>query len=125
MTLLVLAGVFAVVFGAWVIHPLIFGRWGLIGDVVPAEVVERENKKRVALAALKDVEYERAAGKLDEADYREVRARLEREALAAIRRAEGADPGSEVAVEAGRLHGCGFTNPEGSRYCAGCGERVK
>ncbi len=116
MSLLISAGALAMLAAAWVIHPMLFRRWGALGDITAADVVDRETRKRVALAALKDVEYDRAAGKLDDADYREMRGRLEAEALDAVR-AVGRDA---VAVSA--VHSCGFENPGGSRYCAGCGQ---
>ena len=126
MSLLLGALLVALLGAAWVIYPLVFGCWGLMGDVVPAEVVEREARKRVALAALKDVEYDRVSGKLDEADYRAVRSKLEMEALEALRAADGigapsAESASAPSAEDGR-HGCGYRNPTGSRFCAGCGK---
>lgn len=128
MTLLALALLLALVAAAWVVHPLLFRRWGLIGDVVPAALSDRETRKRVALAALKDVEYDHAAGKLDDADYREIRGRLEMEALHALSE-DGPSGGTapETTAAAPPLsaaHACGFTNPEGSRFCAGCGQRL-
>jgi hypothetical protein len=101
-----------------VVYPLVFRRWGLLGDTIPKEVVEREARKRVALAALKDVEYDRAAGKLDDSDYQEMRGRLEFEALEAVR-AAGQSELTGIAATADHI--CGFTNPAGSRFCAGCG----
>lgn len=116
MTLLFASVILALAAGAWVVYPLLFRRWGLLGDRIPGHVLDSEAKKRVALAALKDVEYDRAAGKLDDADYREIRSKLEREALEAIQAIErGA--GSAVA----EAHSCGFRNPPGSRFCSGCG----
>lgn len=120
MNLLIAAVAIAVLAGGWVIHPLVFRRWGLLGDVMAADVIDRESRQRVALAALKDVEYDHAAGKLDEEDYREIRTRLEVEALSAVRAA-----GDARSLAAGSIsHACGFTNPGGSRFCAGCGQRL-
>jgi hypothetical protein len=117
MTLLIAAGLLALLAAGWVVHPILFRRWGLLGDSIPADLVERESRKRVALAALKDVEYDHAAGKLDDADYREVRGLLEMEALHAVRAAE-----SPNATRSS--HSCGFANPPASRFCAGCGLRI-
>jgi hypothetical protein len=116
MSLLISAVVLALLASAWVAHPMIFRRFGTLGDITSADVLDRETRKRVALAALKDVEYDRAAGKLDDEDYREIRGRLEAEALSAVR-AVGRDVTLAPAV-----HICGFENPGGSRYCAGCGQ---
>ncbi len=119
MSLLIGAVALALGAAAWVVHPMIFRRWGLMGDSAGADAIDREARKRVALAALKDVEYDRAAGKLDERDYQEIRARLEAEALSAVRAARRPE------VDGDQLeHACGFANPSGSRYCAGCGQRL-
>ena len=117
MTLLIAAGLLALLAAGWVVYPILFRRWGLLGDAVSADIVDRESRKRVALAALKDVEYDHAAGKLDEADYRDVRGRLELEALTAVRAADATH-------DSPSKHQCGFVNPPASRFCAGCGHRL-
>jgi hypothetical protein len=105
----------AIVAAGLVVYPLVTGRSGLLGDVIPGGVVDKESRKRVALAALKEVEYDHAAGKLDDSDYREMRGRLEMEALSAVKAAELESRNATV------QHACGFVNPGGSRFCAGCG----
>ena len=122
MTILLSAVLVAIVGTAWVIHPLIFKRWVTFSDAVPGSVIEAENRRKVALAALKEVEYDRAAGKLDDADYASLRGQLEVEALSALRSGEPAPQPTRTAT--GRAHLCGFLNPAGSRFCAGCGERL-
>ena len=87
MNLLIAGVLLAVTVAVWVAHPILFRRWGMTSDPVPSATLEREARKRVALAALKDVEYDYAAGKLDAADYEEMRSRLEVEALEALREA--------------------------------------
>lgn len=119
MTLLVIAVVVAILAAGAVVYPIVYGRSGLVGDVIPGTVVDRETRKRVALAALKEVEYDRAAGKLDDDDYRSMRSQLEMEALSALEAAE------TVSAETGTVtHACGFVNPGGSRFCAGCGKAL-
>jgi cytochrome c-type biogenesis protein CcmI len=123
MTLLLISILVALVAAAWVVYPLIFKRWVVIEDRVATDVVEGESRKRVALAALKDVEYDHAAGKLDEADYQDMRSVLEREALEALQLSAT----RSAAASADRpaiVHKCGFSNPGGSRFCAGCGLRL-
>lgn len=94
------------------------------------ETTEAESRRRVALIALRDAEYDYHTGKLDHADYGTLKAQLAGEALLAIRAVEGVDDDHlehEVAlVRAGLRDGtacasCGHRNPEGSRFCAGCG----
>jgi hypothetical protein len=106
---------------AWVVVPIVARRLALVGDAVPSGVLDAEARKRVALASLKEIEYDRIGGKLDESDYQALRERLEREALLAIRAAEGAQREAESFQV---THSCGFVNPPGSRYCSGCGSRL-
>ncbi|MDX1567628.1 MAG: zinc ribbon domain-containing protein [Longimicrobiales bacterium] len=78
------------------------------------EYSEDQFRKQVALAALRDVEYDFATGKMDEEDYRELKAELSAEALriletlrdeeekaAAGERAGGAGPDGEAEEESG------------------------
>jgi hypothetical protein len=113
--------VLAVLAAGWVVLPIVLRRLALLGDVVAGGVLDAEARKRVALASLKEVEYDRLGGKLDDADYQHLRRQLEREALVAIAAAENVE-GRAGAVPAGIPHGCGFLNPAGSRFCAGCGK---
>lgn len=119
MSLLIAAALLALVATIWVAQPLLSRRWGALSDQISPAVLDREARKRVALAALKDVEYDHAAGKLDDADYAEMRSLLEVEALEALRAAEAARSEAVAAP-----HACGFANPPGSRFCAGCGQRL-
>lgn len=106
-------------------------------DVTPSSQVDAEARQRVALASLREVEYDRAGGKLDDEDYRRLRTQLEREALTAIAAADVAfgrvAPEAEATpvttvdppVRSGEIaHACGFVNPAGSRFCAGCGRKL-
>jgi hypothetical protein len=116
------AVVLAVLASVFVVYPLVTGRWGMLGDRVSGATLDREAKKRVALAALKDVEYDRVAGKLDDTDYQDLRSRLEMEALDAIQAIEQEEPLVGTAAAAPERHTCGFASPQGSRFCAGCGQ---
>lgn len=100
------------------------------------EMTESEARRRVTLLALRDVEYDYHTGKLDEADYMALRKELSAEALAALRAVEGESSSSGVdieaeiaAVKAGLAAGttcgsCGHRNPDGSRFCAACGQAL-
>lgn len=101
------------------------------------ELTETEARKRVALLALRDVEYDFLAGKLDEEDYRSMKSRLTAEALAALEADEVARAGGgvvaadDIEAEIANLRyglrsgfscpACAFTNGEGSRFCSACG----
>jgi hypothetical protein len=125
MTLLLLSVLLALLVGALVIHPIYARRAALLSDVAPGRVLDAEARKRVALTSLKEVEYDYAAGKLDEADYRAMREQLSAEAVWALHAAEAVSgPAAPVAEGPAAAHPCGFVNPGGSRFCAGCGARL-
>lgn len=99
------------------------------------EPTETEARRRVTLLALRDVEYDYHTGKLDETDYLALRKELSAEALAALEAADdegGAPPHPDLEAEiaavraglqAGTICGsCGHRNPDGSRFCAACGQ---
>jgi hypothetical protein len=104
------------------------------------ELTETEARKRVALLALRDVEYDFLAGKLDEEDYRSMKAELTAEALAALEADEAlrspspstGDSGIEAEIEAIRkglraatsCPECSYSNIEGSRFCSACGQAL-
>ena len=76
-------------------------------------------RRRVALTALRDLEYDRATGKLDEADYGQLKAELSREALGHLEPNEREDGGGgppadgasrELEEEISQLRTC---HPEG------------
>lgn len=105
-----------------------------------AEVTEAEARKRVALLALRDVEYDFLAGKLDEEDYRSLKSELTAEALAALeadeaaREHSGSDDDDEVEDEITRIREtlrgglacakCAYNNERGSRFCSACGQAL-
>jgi hypothetical protein len=104
------------------------------------ELTETEARKRVALLALRDVEYDFLAGKLDEEDYRSLKSELTAEALAALEADEAAREGtsgsedSDIEAEVARIRAglrsgvvcldCGFENEDGSRFCSTCGHAL-
>jgi NADH pyrophosphatase NudC (nudix superfamily) len=103
------------------------------------ELTETEARKRVALLALRDVEYDFLAGKLDETDYRALKGELTAEALAALEADEKAREGgatlSDLEAEIAQVReelregvscsDCGFTNEPESRFCASCGHALQ
>lgn len=105
------------------------------------ELTETEARKRVALLALRDVEYDFLAGKLDENDYRSLKGELTAEALAALEADEKArsqvgsvgpeDVEAEIrALRMGPHEGvacpdCGYANQPGSRFCSACGHALQ
>ena len=90
------------------------------------------NEGESAIAALREIEFDRATGKLSESDYAELKARYTKEAIAQMRRREASPEGTalddeiEAAVKAYREshascpeHG---PRPEPDAvYCSDCG----
>jgi hypothetical protein len=90
--------------------------------------------RAVALRALKEIEFDRATGKLSDQDYDELKAKYTAEALAALR-AEPGDQGAEsreqVLQPAPRSPLAALSCPEhgprresGSQFCSECGRRL-
>ena len=126
---MVLEGALAAVLGLailWmVVQPL--ARPGA-GPPRPAEPLDPEESPRgVALAALKEIEFDRATGKLSDGDYQELKARYTDTALAALRaEAAGGGPDDVEAMIAGRvrsLRSARASTPSPAPACPACGPR--
>lgn len=105
---------------------------------------EAAARRRVALTALRDLEYDRATGKVDGEDYELLRSELSREALrrldadhaqdgasgthpeeAASRELEDEIAAIRRALRAGLgCEQCGRLNDHGAHFCGGCGGRL-
>lgn len=125
----------------FVLMPILRGQFASL-EREDDELTETEARRRVTLLALRDVEYDYHTGKLDEGDYLALKKELSAEALAALQAAENEAAGSAdrgavadaieaeiAAVRAGlnsavACEGCAHLNPEGSRFCARCGQAL-
>lgn len=123
----------------FILQPMLSGRRVSLHRELD-EPTEAEARRRVTLLALRDVEYDFATGKLDEADYNAMRTELAAEALQALEQVEseqaagpaGASPALEAEIErlkAGLRSGttcasCGSGNEAGSKFCAFCGAPI-
>lgn len=126
----------------FVLEPVFSGKSAPLydGDDVFDEGAAR---RRVALTALRDLEYDRATGKLDEDDYGQLRTELSREALEHLgEEGEGGRVGDgrrgpdrasrELEEEIAELRRairegmecatCGHLNRLGAKFCSRCGE---
>jgi len=132
-----LAGaVVAVAVMAFVLEPLV-RRTGDVASAAPAPeatpLEESESPKVQALLALKEIEFDRATGKLSDADYAELKARYGRQALAAMdaeqaqaRVVAGAEDPAEALIRAARQDlavcpSCGPRPETGATFCSECG----
>jgi cytochrome c-type biogenesis protein CcmI len=126
----------------FILHPLLSGRHAPLG-ASDDEMTDAESRRRVSLLALRDVEYDRVTGKLDQHDYDALKREISSEALhaLAVEEAERERPAGDGAagartvidfetevrrVREGLKAGntcriCGHVNPAGSRFCSSCG----
>ena len=99
------------------------------------ETDPREQRKELALAALKEIEFDQATGKIDDADYARMKAHYTAEALEAIRDADAAaapvpvEP-ALVAVAVGGAGGAAEAlvaskRKAGGRFCTECGASLE
>jgi DNA-directed RNA polymerase subunit RPC12/RpoP len=116
---------------AFVLYPMFFG----VARPRTQLATPRLNEGESAVAALREIEFDRATGKLSDTDYAELKARYTRDAIAAMRRSKSSPAGAlddeiEHAVRAYReshaacpVHG---PRPEGDAvYCSDCGRYLK
>ena len=83
MSALVPAVILAVAAVFFVLYPILSGREAPM-ERETGELTEAQHRKNVALLALRDIEYDFHAGKLDEVDYRALRQQISSEALEAL-----------------------------------------
>lgn len=95
------------------------------GSILDEDPMEAESPKVRALVALREIEFDRATGKLSEEDYLRLKAKYEREALAAIEaeEAQAASGRGFVAVPRGRVACpvCGPRPEAAPVFCSSCG----
>ncbi|HEY9014975.1 MAG TPA: hypothetical protein VIM84_07925 [Gemmatimonadales bacterium] len=121
-----------------VLEPLLRRRRNL--PPPPAEPIDPEETPRgMALLALKEIDFDRATGKLSDEDYQFLKSKYTALALEALR--SGAEPGSPDAIEAAiarrvqvlrtpgasselRCSACGPRPEPDAVYCSTCGLRL-
>jgi hypothetical protein len=98
-----------------------------------APIEESDSRKVQALLALKEIEFDRATGKLSEEDYAELKARYGRDALAAMDAEQqqaaavaGAEDPAEALIRSVRRDlqicpQCGPRPETGAAFCSECG----
>jgi hypothetical protein len=139
-------GVFLLTVGVvlFLLFPILKGESASL-DRFAGELTDAEARKRAALRALRDVDYDYHTGKLDDSDYRELKTALSHDALLAMGKVEAermsAGPvgmgtltdeqleaeiaQARVGLKEGWVCGaCGHGNVEASRFCAMCGGKL-
>jgi hypothetical protein len=97
----------------------------------PEPIADEETRSGLALLALKEIEFDRATGKLSDEDYTALKDRYGKEALAALDRdraedvvvAATADPEALVAARVSQLRSAHATGRPAPPLCPGCGPR--
>ena len=124
----------------YLLEPVFSGRGAPLRDG-SGSYDESAARRRIALTALRDLEYDRATGKLDGQDYALLKADLSHEALRHLedkspdgrdRAIERASRELEEEIEQIRMalrkglecSGCGYLNAGAARFCARCGEAL-
>lgn len=128
MTAAIIVAALAVGAIAYIVAPI--GRWHRDLYESSSET-EAEEKKRVALIGILDLEEERDGGKLSEVEFIDLRARYERDALAALQELDKIAPAAtaeerlerEIAAARAKLGcgTCGAPRVDEGVPCASCG----
>ncbi len=123
-----------------VLQPIVFPATSTPIDLDPLD--PEETPQGQALIALKEIEFDRATGKLSDDDYAELNARYSAVAIAAIDAPAGTvrcmthgarmetdarfcpECGAGLVTESGACAGCGFVIPLDAAFCPGCGVRL-
>lgn len=100
----------------------------------------KTRRKELALAALKEIEFDRETGKLSDGDYQAMLARYTKEAVQALKEAEAPEAAEPAAVAAGasdagtpepsedpieRLIAETRTAARGRKFCSNCGAQLE
>lgn len=119
-----------------VFEPMFTAAGARPADVIDLDALEdlEDTRSGVALAALKEIEFDRETGKLSDGDYEFLKQKYTVEALAALRADEDATPAdieAQVAarvatIQTGGAAGgdcgvCGAHAGPGARFCPACG----
>lgn len=111
----------------------------LVGDARRARrtLVALEREKRLVLRSIKELEFDRAMGKLADADFEEMEGRLRERAVRLMQRIEQANeglreriardlavPAVQPALAAKACASCDATNDPDARFCKHCGGRL-
>ena len=125
-TLLVVAAL------AYVLYPLVFAPAGVSARTPSRVTRARDAGDEDAVVALREIEFDRATGKLSDSDYADLKTRYTQRALDAMRAGEVAAPGARAADAAeaavlayrARIRSCARCGPRpepDAIYCSNCG----
>lgn len=135
---LVVGTVLAIGALAYVLYPIFFVDAPLDSSTSSATASSTPaTEGNIAVAALREIEFDRATGKLSDADYAQLKDRYTREALAAMRRSDRASPAIgeapdeiEAAILSWRARHpecvtCGPRPETDAVFCSTCGRYLR
>jgi hypothetical protein len=137
LTVLMAAAAIAGMAALRMVRPLVSSDEERVNAMGQRVRVALEREKLLTLRAIKDLEFDRAMGKLSEADWQEMSGRLRARAASLIRRLDATgDYRSQIEAEvAKRLESrgaataplcakCSTGNDADAKFCKNCGERL-
>ena len=123
MLALVIGTLLAVAALAYVLYPLLFEE-SAGQRAMPAEArTLNTGADEDAVAALREIEFDRATGKLSDADYADLKTRYTARALEAMRAGDGASAAQGVALTDDAAEAAVLAIRHRLRSCARCGPR--
>ena len=114
-----------------ILRPPLESPSGAAGSDEGEDPADDMSAQTVALRALKEIEFDRATGKLSDQDYDALKAKYTGEALAALREESGVrslEPGLKPAPDSGlptpRCPEHGACPEKDAQFCSDCGRRL-
>jgi len=104
------------------VRPLVFGDEDRTQMVGQRTRVALEREKLLALRSIKELEFDKAMGKLSESDFQEMSGRLRARATRLIRQLDaGGGYRAQVEQDLAKRLGEAAAEPQAARFCSSCG----
>jgi len=99
----------------------------LLSDSDDDDITPEQRRRDLALAAIKEIEFDQATGKLSDVDYDRLYRRYAGEAMAAMKDADAppaAAPAAGPPASPRFCEECGARLEGAAKFCSECGERI-
>ncbi|MFQ5885966.1 MAG: zinc-ribbon domain-containing protein [Anaerolineae bacterium] len=125
--MIILAAVMTILAAGFVVYPLFQRSEGEPVSVGEGELEGLLWEKQATYLALKDLEFDRAMGKLSEADYQELSQRYKGQAISILKRLDERE--AEIEAEVAKIRSracsrCGATLRPEANFCPACGSSL-